>query len=466
MNSAVAPAVARRRRMCAALFLILFAASQTLLWIAYYGDGAKTLIGDERGYQDIALAILAGGAWMPSSIWPPLQPLFIASIYAVFGAHLLAVQIVQTLLFVACAALLRDLWRQLGGSVAAANTAAALFLVNPGVAAYAHWLWPEMPHLFLLLAAFCLLARKASNTRAFVAGLCIGLAILAKSLLSIFWPLFLIAFVRREKPHLPIRPIAAFLLGLALVTAPALVHGWREYGTPMIADSSIYNLWVGLTDSWRSDYVGDMGGATLPAFLASGATPQQRNAVYLGKLQALVAERGLLPLLADQFGRQYFRLFSAKTSLVSQLPGSACAGHLSAYRSPAWLTYALTGANDALHALLLAACAFGMACRRWRPRSPPAQTDRMLALALLFIAYQLTLFLLIHIKARFLLPMLPFLCGFAGSFLVALRARCAGGRGDWTIVLTPSRLALGATLAALLLFLAFAAPALDHLCAG
>ncbi|MFI4970140.1 MAG: hypothetical protein ACHP7D_08025, partial [Lysobacterales bacterium] len=77
--------------------------------------------------------------------------------------------------------------------------------------------------------------------------------------------------------------------------------------------------------------------------------------------------------------------------------------------------------------------------------------------------------LLIHVKARFLLPMIPFLCGFGASFLVALRRRCDAipdRASASAIVLAPLRLAVGAALAVLLLFLAFAGPALDHLCAG
>lgn len=468
MNAAAParPREARRRRPAAALFVLLFAVSQTLSWAAYYAWGAKRLIGDEATYQDTALAILAGGAWMPSTIWPPLQPLLLATTYALAGAHVLAVQLLQMLLFVLCGALLRDLWRRLGGSVAAANTAAALFLLNPATAAYALWLWPEMPHLFLLLAALCLLARATPasadaggkertsprSLAAFAAGACVGLAMLAKSLLSAFWPALLLVFWRRRKPYLAWRQAALFVLALGLVTAPALRHGWREYGRPMIADSSVYNLWVGLTDRWRSDYVQDMGGATLPQFLASGATPQQRNGVYLDKVRALVAERGLASLLVDQLERQYFRLFSAKTLLVSQLPGPACAGHLSVYRTPPWLTRTLTVANDALHALVLAAAAFGLACWRRRP-------DRLALVTALFVAYQLALFALIHVKARFLLPMLPFLCGLAGSFLAAVRAQ----HRDEAIATAP-RLVLGAALAALLLFLAFAGPWLDGLC--
>jgi 4-amino-4-deoxy-L-arabinose transferase-like glycosyltransferase len=447
-------AAARRRWL--AFFLALLALSQAALWLAAYAAGAKTLIGDEQGYQATALSILAGGDWMPGSIWPPLQPLWLALLYALFGVHVWVAQLAQTLLFVASAGLLRDFWRRLGGSVAAANGAAALFLLNPATAAYAHWLWPETIHLFLLLAALCLLARL----RAFAAGLAVGFAILAKSLLSVFWPAFLLAFVQRGQPRKGLRLAVAFGLGLGLVTAPALWHGWREYGKPMIADSSIYNLWVGLTDRWRSDYVEDTGGLTLPAFLASGATPQQRNSVYLDKVRRLVDERGVPALLADQLGRQYFRLFSAKTPLVSQLPGPACAGHLSSYHSPPWLTRGLIATNDLFHALILAAAAFGIAGWRRRP-------DRLLALVGLFAAYQFALFALIHVKARFLLPLLPFLCGFAASAIIALRQRVMPDQRDAVAVsFTPLRAALGFVLAAVLLFLAFAGPALDHLCAA
>lgn len=448
-----------RRTAASALVVALFVASQTLLWFAYYGNGAKRLIGDEESYQAFALAILGGGPWMPSTIWPPLQSMFLAAIYATFGVHVVAAQLVQTLLFVGSAWLLRGIWRDLGGGVRAANTAAVLFLVDPANAAYAQWLWPEVTHLFLVLCAFrLLLALPGSRLASIVAGACTALALLAKSLLAAFWPLFLVAFVRRERPRVRTVQAVAFVLALAVVTAPALVHGIREYGRPMIADSSVYNLWIGLTDRWRSDYVEDMGGATLPEFLASGTTPEQRNAVYRDKALALVRERGFITVLGDQLGRQYFRLFSAKTPLVSQLPGPACAGHLSVYSTSDALTRTLTLWNDAFHALILGAAAFGLACWRRRP-------DTKMALVALYVAYQLALMLIVHVKARFLFPMMPFFCGLAGSFLVATLSRRHAGTYA-TIALTPPRLAIGAALAALLLFLAFAGPALDGLCAG
>ncbi len=457
-----------RQRAAAVVFVALFALVQGLLWYAYYAHGAKALIGDEQNYQDTARAILAGGAWMPSSIWPPLQPLLLAGLYAMFGVQVWVAQVAQTLLLIGCAILLRGLWRALGGCVAAANWAAALFLLSPQIAGYAQWLWPEIPHLFLLLAALRLLAQvwrivdstaavpvRGGLLAAALAGACVGLALLTKSLLAAFWPLLLLVFVRRTPPHLAWRGGLAFLLALGLATGPALLHGWRSYGTPMIADSSIYNLWVGLTDRWRSDYVGDMGGVELPAFLASGQTPQQRNAVYLHKVRELLARQGLLDTAAVQLGRQYFRLFNAKTLLVSQLPGPVCAGHLSTYHSPPWLTRLLIAVNDFSHALILVAAAFGLAAWRRRP-------NRMHLLVALLIAYQLALFALIHVKARFLLPLLPFLCGLAGDALARIGTAPRvddGGR------MTPPRLALGVALAGLLLFLAFAPAALDGLCA-
>lgn len=85
----------------------------------------------------------------------------------------------------------------------------------------------------------------------------------------------------------------------------------------------------------------------------------------------------------------------------------------------------------------------------------------------MLVAYQLALFALVHVKARFLLPLTPILCGFAGSFLATLRARATAPAGhDEPVAWTPLRLGIGAALAVLLLFLAFAGPALDGLCAG
>jgi hypothetical protein len=279
--------------------------------------------------------------------------------------------------------------------------------------------------------------------------------LLFKSLLGGLWPLFLLAFVSRRERRFSVAwtAAAAFVAGMLLVTAPALWKGQLETGHPLIADSSLYNLDVGLRDRSRSDYIDEAGLPALTAFIESAATPQQRNAIYLEKVKATVADRGLLDVLGEQLGTQYFRLFSAKTLLVSQLPGPACAGHLGVYADSA-LTSPLIGLSTLTHALTLVLCAFGLALwRRWR--LPLA------AFCAVYFVYQLALFLGLHVMERYFFQMQPLLCGFGGSFLAALLSR---DEGNSVLAFSRWRLILGGLLALVLLGLGWLGPLLDGAC--
>ena len=437
----------------ATLWLLLNA---ILLWL-YHVPGLKPLIGDEFDYNRRALALLAGDPVVETFIWPPGQTWFIAAIYRFFGNHVLAVQAVQMVLLLACAWLLARLWTPVAGERAGLLTA-ALFLFNPGTLAHAHWLWPEVTHLACLLGALVLMLEPARRPllRAFGAGLLIGLALLFKSLLGAFWPLMLLGFVRREHDRFAFawRGACLFVFGLLLAIAPALWKGYVETGRPMIADSSIYNLGIGLRDRSRSDYIDEAGAPALRAFLASAPTPQQRNAIQLERIKAEIGARGIGDVIADQFGTQYFRLFNAKTLLVSQLPGDVCAGRLGAYAATP-LTPWLVGASHAFHALTLVLAAFGIALwQRWR--------QPLVLFIAAFLLYQLALYAGLHVMQRYLFQMLPFLCAF-GASLVVLRERQDEARALFAV--TPLRIAAGGALAVLLLALAFLGPLIDGNCA-
>jgi hypothetical protein len=426
-----------------------------LLWI-YYQPALKPLVGDEFDYNKRALALLAGQPLPELFIWPPGQSGFIAMVYALFGSHVLAVQLIQIVLLALCAGLLARLWRTVD-SHRAALFAGGLFLLNPSTLAYAHWLWPEVTHLACLLGALALLLtfNARPRLRAFMAGLLIGLALLFKSLLGGFWPLFFLAFVSRRDRRFSVAwsAAAAFAAGMFLATAPALWKGQAETGHPLIADSSLYNLDVGLRDRSRSDYIDEAGLPALTAFIESAETPQRRNEIYLEKIKAKVAERGLLDVVGEQLGSQYFRLFSAKTLLVSQLPGPACAGHLGVY-ADSMLTSPLIGLSALTHALTLVLCAFGLALwRRWR--MPLA------AFCAVYLVYQLALFLGLHVMERYFFQMQPLLCGFGGSFLASLPSR---DRADSALAFNRWRLLLGGVLAAILLGLGWLGPVLDGSC--
>ena len=75
-----------------------------LLWI-YYAPASKILVGDEFDYNQRALALLAGKPMPELFIWPPGQAWFIALVYRLFCAHVLAVQLVQIAALALCAVL-------------------------------------------------------------------------------------------------------------------------------------------------------------------------------------------------------------------------------------------------------------------------------------------------------------------------------------------------------------------------
>lgn len=438
--------------LLAAAWLLLNAA---LLWM-YYNPAQKPLVGDEFDYQRRALALLAGQPLPELFIWPPGQTWFLAAIQALFGSHLLIVQLVQIVLLAFCAFLLARLWKTLDNA-RAAWLALTIFLLNPASLAYAHWLWPEVPYLACLLGALVLLLTFSArpHLRALLAGLLIGLAMLFKSLLGGFWPLFFLAFLSRKDGRLSFAWLAAaaFAGGLLLATLPALWNGYVKTGSALIADSSLYNLHVGLRDHSRSDYVDEAGLPALTAFIESAPTPQQRNAIYGDKVRAEIASRGWLDVIGGQLDSQYFRLFNAKTLLNSQLPGAACAGHLGAY-APSALATPIGWLAAASHSMLLILCAFGIAL--WKSWRRP-----FAVFCALYLGYQLVLFLGLHVMERYFFQMQPLLCGFAGSFVAAIIARkdapsaLAFARWRWLA---------GSLLAALLLVLAWLGPVLDGNC--
>jgi 4-amino-4-deoxy-L-arabinose transferase-like glycosyltransferase len=443
---------ARTRRVLLFSFIALFAVQQAVLFWLYWSGGGKLLLGDEVSYLAWARG-LAGLAPLPadSGWWPPLQAWLIAGSLRVFGENLLPLQLLQTAFLIGAAALLRAIWRDCDGRVRAANLAAAIFLLNPSNMAYAHWLWPEPVHLLLLLAALRVVQRAASPAAHVLGGAALGAALLTKSLLSLFWPFVALLLAQRRRWL----GVAALLLGVALVTAVPLWRGWQLTGKPMIADSSAFNLVGGLRERWRSDYIADSVAPLAGEYFQSAPTPAARNAIFLQRAEAIVREQGVLATLGAQLERQYFRLFSAKTTLLSQLPGPACAGYTGSYRTaPAWLSQVLAASADAAHLVSLIGFALGLAFwRRWR--------EPLIWWIGLFFAYQLGLYLLLHVKARFLLPMMPFLCAFAGSALASLNRPDAAAA---VRVQGAMRGTIAAALSLLLLMLALLGPWFDRSC--
>jgi hypothetical protein len=438
---------AARRRFWLAVGLLALGLQGALLWLEWRPQ-PRPLWGDEVTYWDAAVQIRAGQAPDLHLLWPPFYPRFLAALMPLSQGTRLAAQLVQILLLAAAAFCLRGLGRFLFPGTVAADIAAALLVLDPQVAAFTVYLWPELLHLALFLFAVWALATRAGRWPWLVAaGGALGLALLTKSLLVAFLPVLLAPLVLAGPPRQRLARPALVLGALTLVILPTLLAHRARYGVATIADSSLFNAWVGLNDRSRRSFVHEIVGEEYGIYLRSAADPREREAVVRGKIAKLVEERGVWRLLRAQLGRQYFRLFHHDSFFTEQLPGGGIAA-VKGYGYPAppgWLATSLRVWAATLYGGVLIAAAFAFAMTP--VAMEPGARRVWLAVAVLFVAYNLALFLVLHVMSRYRVQFIPVLDLGAGATLA------------WAWGARPRRPAIawvaGGGLAAGLIFLAF-----------
>jgi hypothetical protein len=449
-------------------FAGLAAVLQAILFALERGGSGRYLWGDEVLYLTAARRLLGGGPSDLDPLWPPLYPHFLAAL----GASHMAVEIAQTLVLLATALLLGDLARRAYGGegregMAVGALAGGLLLVDPQVAAFSHYLWPEIVHLFLFVAALWGLVRinvrlAAANAgdapparpplvEMALLGVAFGLALQAKSLLLPFVPILFVPTLRR----LGLRrgALCALIAAAALaatLTPTLLANVWEGIGF-RLADSSRFNLWVGLNDTSRRNLVGEIVGHKYDLYRKSAPTFPERNAILDEKIRRLVVREGIPKLALRQIERQPFRLFDRESFFTDQLPGGAIVAEGHGYRDvPAGLAAPLRVAAIAIYVAILLAAVVGIARGRaaWVPQAAPFRP-----VLLGFLAYNLLLFLALHAKTRYRIQMMPVLDLFAAFGLVGL----------WQGVRWSRRATIGALAGALLVLgLVFGGRALDE----
>lgn len=385
----------------------------------------RPLFGDEITYRTAAGRLLAFGAADLDPLWPPLYPYFLAPLLALGGGSLFWVRAAQLALLGLSAFLLADLAKRWTGLPEAGLLAAFLLLADPQVAAFAHFLWPEILHLALFLAALRMLVQageaggRSRGAWAAGAGLGLGLALLTKSLLLPFLPLLLVplAFAADRRRGLAAAGLA--LLVAAAVVAPAAWSNHRRGHGWVVADSSRFNLWVGLSDTSRRNLVDEIVGEEYERYRESAPTLPERNRILSEKIRQLAEARGWGALLLSQLERQPFRLFHKDSFFTDQLPGGAIAAQGFGYRGvPVPLAAVLRGWSYLLYGVVLALAGWGIF--RVVHRSSP-----WWRVLLLFLAGNLLLFLFFHVKTRYRVQILPVLDLYAAAALVFW----LGGRG-------------------------------------
>ncbi len=410
---------AGKGRLLAAITVICLV--QAALWLAHYHPSPKGLAGDETMYLTTAKQIAAGEESQLDPLWPPLYPSFLASLLLLDDDSLLVVQVVQLAILALSAFLLAALSRHILCPGTGANLSAIWLLAYPPVVAFAFYLWPEILHLGFLVGSFWIVVTRRQDVRWMpLLGLALGLAFLTKSLLGPFLPVLLVPVMMDRRPTRGLLRASLVLLSFFATLAPTIVSNHQKLGVPMVADSSLFNLWVGLNSEGFRGLEDNSSWLEYRAYRKSGKTFTERNSVLREKLRHFWSQESLATVLAQQLRRQPFRLWDRESYLTAQLPGGPLHGPNRGYRGKEG-TYGkvLRWGSFLAYALLLATAAAGMV--RFSPWRYP-----WLWLLLAFGAYNLLLFTFLQVNTRYRIQLLPVLFIYSGAFLGDLLERKGG----------------------------------------
>jgi hypothetical protein len=391
------------------LGLIAVTTHAALLFV-YWTPQPKLLAGDEGMYLAAAQRLLRGQPAGLDLVWPPLYPHFVATSLWLGQGSLWGLHAAQTLLLVLFAVLLREVARGLLGPGAAPDLVGFFAVAYPPLAAFSHYLWPEVLHLFLVAVMLWILCyRRSAPGWLALLGVALGLALQTKGILQGFFPVLLVPLAWRGvgSPGSRLRRVGLVLALAGLCVAPSVVSNWNRHRMLVIAEPVLFNLWVGLNDRGVTSFADPVVEGAYIEYTRSAPDSLQRRRLLLRKTAALVRERGLHRILSERIALQYRRLFHRDSFLTDQLPGGdlaeadrpqgyrrAASGLTSALR---WLSYAWYGALLAVATCAMALYAPG---RGW------------LRIALAFVAYNLVILLFLHVKSRYRIQLLPvfFLC--------------------------------------------------------
>ncbi|MEM7482164.1 MAG: hypothetical protein AAF481_13390 [Acidobacteriota bacterium] len=388
-------------------------AVHALLTVIALWPAARRPFGDERTYRAAAEALRSGEPFSPDLLWPPLYARLLAWIP---GEALLTG--LQVAALAAAIVLLRGVLARLLPQGTQSVRYATLWLATyPPLAAFAHYRWPEVPHLLWFSGIlWILITGRRSWPWMVLLGALVALALATKSLLGPFLPVLLWPLAREPKGLQRVAAVA----GLAfLLLLPTMLENARREGRFAVASSAAFNLWVGLNEG-AADSGEDASGAVslvvreARTYRASAATAAERDRILWRKIRSFVRQRGLATVLRDQVSSQYGRLFAPGSFLTDQLPGGAIAELGAGYRqTPAGLAWILRFVSWGMYLALLVGAAVGLVGWLWKGRGLSLVQRRWWWVLGLFLVYNLGLFLVLHVKTRYRIQMLPALVFFA-----------------------------------------------------
>jgi 4-amino-4-deoxy-L-arabinose transferase-like glycosyltransferase len=219
-----------------------------LPWVIFIRHG---LVWDSTFYYWSAKSIAAGHGYSilghPTAFFPVGWPAFLGGVFALTGPSIVAILVVNLILWSATTGLVYALARRMGGR-ATGVVAALLVATSPTLTLYVLRAYSEALFIpLLLLVCLLLTARRETPTlrAAAWAGVCLGLAILVRST-AVVLPFLLPLWLLLRRPVRESWRAAAVLCSVScLVVAPWIVRNELVMHSFAISTNGGYTLWSG-----------------------------------------------------------------------------------------------------------------------------------------------------------------------------------------------------------------------------
>lgn len=439
------------------IFAMAILLNVALLFV-YHWPQSKGLAGDEHGYTTRAFQIAHNESVHKSPIWPPGYDYFLSLPLSVaealnFSKPLLFPQIIQVALWILGGVFFWKITLPLLQSYSIRSMSLSIYMLNPTLIAYTHYFWPEIPHLTIyLFALWIIICRSSSNGWNGVVGALLAIAALLKLVyLPVSIVLMALMFFVRYFRHERLTPAIVSIILFVSVLSPTLLDNLKVHDKFMVADSGTFNLWVGLNDKSLTDWHPDaIVGRELNAYLKSAKIHNDRNTIYQKKIKEFVGERGVVQILSNQLSKQYYRLFDHRTFFTKQLQG----GMKEKYSSSSTM---LSGALRIWNNLIWVVTLFGLGVGFCVVLLSKKLHSGVYLLSGI-IAYNLLIFLFLHVKTRYVIQFLPMITIISSIGLYKLQVFYTGTQSVFTVRRSSLELItiiIGSLLSCLLLFLAF-----------
>ena len=380
---------------------------------------------DSYYYHRWATDILHGGFWGTGVFFlRPLYPYFLALIYAVFGQHTIAVQLVQAVLATASCLLLYDTTRRMFGEKPAVFASIGFALSGVLVFYTGTLLYVEVTVLLSLLFPWLILVAGNRMRLWILAGICFGLLVICRPELLLLLPFVLMWFwprgndERRTSRVKPSRLTAMAVVAIAVIAIVPIRNLIVAHDPVLFTAHSGINFYYGNNPSadgtWQpTRELEKSGGFSLERLAQTSRTIGGRQ-VKASEASSYWMRQGL-GFITHQPGA-YLRLLGRKLLLF-----------LSDYEVPN--DYYPETARAASLPLRLAFVNFGIALGLGLLGMVWAWPKRGQALpAYLFVAAYAASALLFYVLSRLRAPVIPFLLMFAGFGLGELIDTVRGRR--------------------------------------